>query len=116
VGEDKKKKKRELKQHVVLKEEEKESQTLLELVEVLESLEKEGKLVDIQVCPVCKSPKIRRVGTMRGDLWGHMGIIHPKFECQECGWEARLTLEATNRPLGIKDVAIIAEASDSDET
>jgi len=40
-----------------------------------------------------------------------MGIIPPKFECEECGWMARLVLKATNRPMSIKDVAIIAEAS-----
>ena len=108
-------KKKGLKQLMVLKEEETESRTLLELVEVLVELEKEGKLVDIQICPRCKSPKVRRVRTMSGDLWGHMGILPPKFECEKCGWRARLVLKATNRPLSVKDVAIIAEASDLKE-
>lgn len=110
-AEKKRRKKTRLKQLMVLKEEETESQVLLDLIKVLEDLEKEGKLVDIQICPRCKSPKVRRVRTMSGDLWGHMGILPPKFECEECGWRARLVLKATNRPLSIKDVEIVAEAS-----
>jgi len=103
----KKKKKR----FAVLLEEQVESQTFYELVGILEELEKEGKCVDIQICPRCKSPRVRRVGTMSGDLWGHMKILPPKFECEECGWRARLILKATNKPTSIKDVAIITEAS-----
>lgn len=110
-AEKKRRKKKRLKQLMVLKEEETESQVFLDLIKVLEDLEKEGKLVDIQICPRCKSPKVRRVRTMSGDLWGHMGILPPKFECEECGWRARLVLKATNRPLSIEDVAIVAEAS-----
>lgn len=63
-----------------------------------------------KICPRCKSPKVRRVGTMNGDLRGHMGILPPKFECEECGWRARIVLKATNRPLDVKDMEIIAEA------
>ena len=94
---------------IAVLEEKEESPTFIELVRVLEKLEKEGKFVDIQICPKCKSPKVRRVGTLSGDLWGHMGILPPKFECEECGWRARLVLKATNKPLNIKDVEIIAE-------
>ena len=111
---EKKKRKRELKQQLVLKEE--ESQILPELIKVLEDLKNEGKIVDIQICPRCKSPKVRRVGTMSGDLWAHMGILPSKFECEECGWRARLVLLATNRPSSIKDVAIIAEAYDAESS
>lgn len=107
--EEKRKKKK--KQSIALLEETAESQTFLELVKALEELEKEGKHVDVQICPECKSPRIRRVGTMAGDLWGHMGIVPAKFECKECGWRARLVLKATNRTLNIKDVAVIAEAN-----
>ena len=111
-----KKRKKQLKQLTVLKEEENESPVLLELIGLLEDLRKEGKLLDIQICPKCKSPKVRRIGTLSGDLWGHMGILPSKYECEECGWRTRLVLEATNRPLNVKDVAMIAEASNSDET
>jgi rubrerythrin len=108
------KKKRRKKQKVLLEQETVESQKLLELLEVLEELEKEEKFVDIQICPRCKSPKVRRVGTMSGDISGHMGLLPVKFECPDCGWRERLVLKATNRKLGLKEVAIIAEALDSE--
>jgi len=112
---ERKKKKKTTMQLVVPKQEEEESQTAVELIKVLEDLEREGKLVDIQICPKCKSPKVRRVGTMSGDLWGHMGILPPKFECEECGWRARLVLKATNRGLSVRDVEIIVEAWNSED-
>ena len=110
---EKRKKKRKKLQLVVLEEQVEESQALAELVRVLEELEKEGKLVEIQVCPKCKSAKVRRVKTMSGDLWSHLGWLPPKFECEECGWQARLVLKATNKRLSVKDVEIIAEASEA---
>jgi len=108
----KKRKKRQ--QLVVLKEQtEEESQDLSELVKALEELEREGKNVEIQVCPKCKSPHVRRVKTMDGDLSSHLGWTPPKFECKECGWQGRLVLKATNKRLSVKDVEIIAEASEA---
>ncbi len=106
------KKKRKKRQVLILDEQTEESQTLVELVKVLEELEKEGKLVEVQICPKCKSPRVRRVKTMSGDLWSHLGWVPPKFECEECGWQARLVLKATNKRLSVKDVEIIAEASE----
>jgi ssDNA-binding Zn-finger/Zn-ribbon topoisomerase 1 len=111
---EKRKKKRKKRQFLVLEEQVEESPALAELVKVLEELEKEGKLVDIQVCPKCKSPRVRRVKTMSGDFWSHLGWLPPKFECEECGWQARLVLKATNKRLSVKDVEIIAEASNSE--
>jgi flagellar biosynthesis component FlhA len=108
------KKKRKKRQVAILEEQTEENQELTELVKALEELEKEGKIVEIQVCPKCKSPRVRRVKTMRGDLWSHLGWVPPKFECEECGWQARLVLKATNKRLSVKDVEIIAEASDSE--
>jgi hypothetical protein len=108
------KKKRKKRQFLVLEEQTEENQALAELVKVLEELEKEGKLVEVQVCPKCKSPRVRRVKTMSGDLWSHLGWLPPKFECEECGWRARLVLKATNKRLSVKDVEIIAEAADSE--
>ena len=105
------KKKKKQKQIVLLKQKEIESQKLSELLEVLEDLEKEEKYVDIQICPHCKSPKVRRVHSMNGDTSGHMGLLPVKFECLDCGWRERLVVKATNRKLGLKEVAIIAEAS-----
>jgi ribosomal protein L37AE/L43A len=106
-----KRKKRKKLQSIFLSEQE-EGQAVDELVKVLEELEKEGKLVEIQICPKCKSPKVRRVKTTSGDVLSHMGILPPQFECQKCGWRARLVLKATNKRLSVRDVEIIAEASD----
>jgi len=111
---ERRKKKRKKRQFVVLEMQTEESPGLAELVKVLEELEKEGKLVDVQVCPKCKSPRVHRVKTMSGDLWSHLGWLPPKFECEECGWRARLVLKATNKRLSVKDVEIIAEASGSE--
>lgn len=111
----KRRKKKRQRQVTVLKEEETESQVSLELSSILENLEKEGKYVDVQVCPRCKSPRVRRVGAMTGDMSGHMAITPIKFECLDCGWRERLVLKATNRPMGLKEVAIIAEALDLKE-
>ena len=110
-----KKKRKKRQQLVVLEEQTEESQDLSELVKALEELEREGKIVEIQVCPKCKSPRVRRVKTMSGDLWSHLGWTPPKFECEDCGWQARLVLKATNKKLSVKDVEIIAEAKEASE-
>jgi uncharacterized protein with PIN domain len=110
--EQKKKKKR--KHPSLLESERVESELFPELVKALEELEKERKYVDIQVCPKCKGPLVRRVGSMTGDISGHMGLTPPKFECKECGWRERLVLKATNRPTTVKDVVIMAEAKDAE--
>jgi uncharacterized protein with PIN domain len=110
--EQKKKKKR--KDPSVLESVRVESELFPQLVEALEELEKERKYVDIQVCPKCKGPLVRRVGSMTGDMLGHMGLTPPKFECRECGWREKIVLKATNRPTSIKDVAIMAEAKDAE--
>jgi len=107
-----KKRKRQL---TLLREEEILSETVPEMVAVLEELKKEGKYVDLQVCPRCKSAKVRRVGAMDGDMSGHMAITPVKYECLDCGWRERLVIKATNRPLGWKEMAVIAEALDLDK-
>jgi len=81
---------------------------LEELTTVLEELKKRGKFVDIQICPRCKSTKVRRVGSMSGDMSGQIALTSPKFECQDCGWRGRLRIYATNRPLNEKQAAVIA--------
>lgn len=116
MGEKKKrKKKKKQEQKVLLKQETSESQKFLELLEVLEELEKEEKYIDVQICPHCKSPRVRRVRSMNGDMTGHLGWLPVKFECPDCGWRERLVLKATNRKLGPKQVTIIAEALNSKE-
>ena len=113
---EKKRKKKKQKQRVLLKQKKKEkSQKFSELLEVLEELEKEEKHVDVQICPHCKSPRVRRVRSMEGDMSGHIGVLPVKFECRDCGWRERLVIKATNRKLGLKEVSIIAEASNVKE-
>jgi len=109
-GEKKQKKKKKQRQVLLLEQKTAESQKFSELLEVLEELEKKEKHVDVQICPHCKSPRVRRVGTMNGDLSSHIGLLPVKFECLDCGWRERLVVKATNRKMGIKEVAIIAEA------
>jgi hypothetical protein len=111
---ERKRKKRKKQQIVVLTEQEEELRTVVELAQVLEELEKEGKTVEVQVCPKCKSLRVRRVKMMEGDVMSHLGWLPPKFECEDCGWRARLILKATNKRLSVKDIELIAEALDSD--
>jgi len=115
VTEKKQKKKKKQKQKVILKQKKAESQKFLELLEILEELEKEEKHIDIQICPHCKSPRVRRVHSTEGDMSGHMGMLPVKYECLDCGWRERLVIKATNRKLGVKEVAIIAEAANIKE-
>jgi len=112
VEEEQRKKKKRKRQLTLLKQEEILSETMPEMMAVLEELRKEGKYVDVQVCPRCKSAKVKRVGSMSGDMSGHMTITPVKYECLDCGWRERLVIKATNRPLGWKEMAIIAEALD----
>jgi len=107
---DKKQRKKKQKQIVLLRQKTVESKNFLEILEILDELEKEEKYVDVQICPHCKSPRVRRVRSMNGDMSGHIGVLPVKFECLDCGWRERLVVKATNRKLGLKEVAIIAEA------
>jgi len=111
MEEEQRKKKKRRRQLTLLKEEV-ISETFPEMMVVLEELRKEGKYVDVQVCPRCKSAKVRRVGSMSGDMSGHMAITPLKYECLDCGWRERLVIKVTNRPLGWKEMALIAEALD----
>jgi hypothetical protein len=111
TGKKKKKKKREQKLFLSA-EEEVVSETFPELLKLLEELEREGKFADIQICPRCKSARVRRVRAMEGDMSGHLTMFPIKCECLDCGWRERLVLKASNRPLGLKEMALIAEALD----
>jgi hypothetical protein len=114
MNEEEQKQKKKKKQLTVLEIEKIESEFLPQLVEALEELEKEKKYVDIQVCPKCKSPLVRRVSSMVGDISAHMGFTPPKYECRECGWRERTVLKATNKPSTVREVVIMAEAKDVD--
>ena len=114
MSEEEREQKKKKKQLTVLDTEKIESELLPQLVEALEELEKEKKYVDIQVCPKCKSPLVRRVGSMVGDMSAHTGFTPPKYECRECGWRERTVLKATNKLTTVREVVIMAEAKDVD--
>lgn len=105
-------KKKKKKRQNLLEVEKADSEQLPELVDELSELEKQRKYVDIQVCPKCKSPRVRRVDSMKGDISAHMGLTPPKYECIECGWRERTVVKATNRPTTVRDVVIMAEGKD----
>jgi hypothetical protein len=109
------KKKRKKQQFAVLEQvqEEEAIQNAIEVAEALEELDKQGKRVDIQVCPKCKSPRVRRARSTGGDMWGHIGLVPPSYECPDCGWQERVVLKATNKPLSVRDVELIREATDT---
>ncbi len=79
-------------------------------IKVTEALEKQGEHLEIQVCPKCKSPKVRRAKSQSGDMWSHLGILPPSYECPDCGWQERVVLKATNKPLTVREVELIREA------
>ncbi len=114
----KQKKKRRKQQLVILEtvqEEEAAIQNAIEVTEALEEIKKQGKRLDIQVCPRCKSPKIKRAKSTGGDMWGHMGLAPPSYECPECGWQERMVLKATNKPLTVREVELIREAMEIED-
>ncbi len=110
-----KQKKRKKQQFAVAEELQEEIQNAVEVAQALEELEKEGKQLDIQVCPKCKSPKVRRAKSTGGDMWAHIGLLPPSYECPDCGWQERIVLKATNKPLSVKEVELIAEAQDIED-
>jgi uncharacterized protein YbaR (Trm112 family) len=103
---------RKQKQEIVQKEKKVESKNIEKISQRLDELKKKGKYVDVAVCPVCKSPNLRRVKSTCGDMTGHLGWLPVMYECLDCGWRGRLELYATNRNQNWREVAIMAEARD----
>jgi hypothetical protein len=85
-------------------------QNAAEVTAALDELKKQGKKLDIQVCPRCKSPKVKRAQSTGGDMWGHLGMVPPSYECPDCGWQERIVVKATNKPLTVKEIEIIRES------
>jgi transposase-like protein len=108
------KKKRKKQQLTVLEQVQEETaiQNAIEVTQALEELEAQGIRLDIQVCPKCKSPKVRRAKSTGGDMWAHIGMLPPSYECPDCGWQGRVVLKATNKSLSVRDVELIREAMD----
>ncbi len=91
-------------------------QNAASVTEALDELAKQGKRVEIQVCPRCKSPKVKRAQSTGGDMWAHIGMLPPSYECLDCGWQERIVLKATNKPLTVKEVELIREAMEIDDS
>jgi uncharacterized protein YbaR (Trm112 family) len=108
----KQKTRRKQNQEVVQKEKKVESKNIEKISQRLDELKKKGKYVDVAVCPVCKSPNLRRVKSTCGDMTGHLGWLPVMYECLDCGWRGRLEVYATNRNQNWREVAIMAEARD----
>jgi hypothetical protein len=109
------KKKRKKQQVAVVEEiQEEATQNAAEVTEALEELEKQGVHLDIQVCPKCKSPRVRRAKSTGGDMWAHIGLTPPSYECPDCGWQERMVLKATNKPMTVRDAELIREAMESE--
>ena len=100
------------KQELVQKEKKVDSKNIENLVQRLDELKSKGKYVDVAVCPVCKSPNLRRVKSTSGDMTGHVGWLPVKYECLDCGWVGRLEIFATNKKDTWREVAMMAEARD----
>ena len=100
------------KQEVLQKEKKAENKNIEKLSQRLDELRRKGKYVDVAVCPICKSPNLRRVKSSCGDMTGHLGWLPVLYECLDCGWRGRLEIYATNRKQNWREVAIIAEARD----
>jgi uncharacterized protein YbaR (Trm112 family) len=112
MSEEQRKKKKKKTQISILETEQIESKLLPELVSALDEAAKEKKYVDIQVCPKCKSPLVFRVDSL-GDMWSHIGIAPPNYQCRECGWRQKIVLKATNKPTTVNEVALMADANDT---
>ena len=100
------------KQEVVQKEKKAGSKNIEKISQRLDELRRKGKFVDVAVCPVCKSPNLRRVKSTCGDMTGHLGWLPVMYECLDCGWRGRLELYVTNRRQNWREVAIMAEVRD----
>ncbi|MCW4029714.1 MAG: hypothetical protein NWE92_08715 [Candidatus Bathyarchaeota archaeon] len=111
------KKKRKKSQLALIQEVQEETaiQNAIEVTEALEELKKQGERFDIQVCPKCKSPRVRRAKSTGGDMWGHIGLVPPSYECLDCGWQERIVLKATNKPLTVREVELIREAMELED-
>ena len=111
----KQKNSRKQKQETVQKEKKVDSKNVEKISQRLDELRNKGMYVDVAVCPVCKSPNLRRVKSSCGDMTGHLGWLPVMYECLDCGWRGRLEIYATNRKQSWREIAIMAEARDLEE-
>ena len=119
MAETQEQKKKRKKQHLSIIEQGQEEtaiQNAKDVAEVLEELDKQGIQLDIQVCPRCKSPKVKRAQSTGGDMWAHIGMLPPSYECPDCGWQERTVIKATNKKLSVREVELIREAMEVEDS
>lgn len=63
----------------------------------LDEWKKRGIDVDIEVCPICKSPRVVKL-TSAHDLGVFPGSFQPALYCIDCGWYGRIAPVMSNRP------------------
>jgi hypothetical protein len=90
-------------------------QNAIAVTEALEELKEQDKLVEIPVCLKCKSPMVQRAKSTDGDIFGHMGLLQPSDRCPDCGWQGRIIIKATNKPLTVREVELVREAMDEEK-
>ena len=49
--------------------------------------------VEVQIYPQCRSQKVQRLESLEGGMTGAIGILPPKFQCQDCGWIGMLVMK-----------------------
>ncbi len=83
---------------------------LKQIKQALDDLKKVGKIATIQICPQCKSPKLRSREPWF-DIGGAMGITPPKYLCTQCGYWGRVVIEVTHADV---DEAVLDEILNAD--
>ncbi|MHA1279087.1 MAG: hypothetical protein ACTSQI_17680 [Candidatus Helarchaeota archaeon] len=82
-----------------------EEKNIKKNIQILEELAKEGKTINIKICPQCKA-----VGLCNMDVVGLYAPLSPtKFVCKKCGWVGRAAIEMTNRRIDELDEAILED-------
>ena len=74
-------------------------------IKLLEDLAKDGKTIDLKICPQCKS-----AGLSMMDIAGMYSPLTPaRFVCKKCGWVGRAVIEMTNRRIDELDEEILED-------
>ena len=74
-----------------------ELRRLMAVRQALDEWKKKGFDVDIEVCPICKSPRLVKL-TSSHDLGVFPGSFQPALYCIDCGWYGRVAPVMSNRP------------------
>ena len=71
----------------------------------LDNLTKEGKVIDLKICPQCKSAELYIM-----DVVGLYAPLSPvRCVCKKCGWVGRTIIEMTNRRIDESDEEMLED-------